>query len=43
MTHNAASAGAQKKAWAKPELTHLGKIGDVAGPGPNPVQNLNNS
>lgn len=34
---------AAKAEWTKPELVRLGKIADVAGPGPNPVQNANNS
>jgi hypothetical protein len=38
-----ATVETRKDVWTKPELTRLGKIRDVAGPGPNPVQNINNS
>lgn len=32
-----------KTAWSKPVLNRLGKIEDVAGANPVPVQNVNNS
>jgi hypothetical protein len=33
----------QTKTWTKPELNRLGKLADVAGGQPNPIQNVNNS
>ena len=34
---------APKAVWTKPELVRLGKIADVAGGSPIPIQNVNNS
>ncbi len=43
MTNTAATKLPQAKGWTKPELEPLGKIADVAGGQPSPIQNVNNS